>query len=92
MWFITTITNLEEFNTRTVGWFNDYDEAEKIVLENQCDLWETIYDYAVIDWIPKGLYQSDGGYFWFKFNIETSKYELVDCPKGFENIIGIGIG
>lgn len=92
MWFITMITDLEEFSTRTVGWYETKEVAENSVRENRCDLNETIYDYAVIEFVPKGLYANDNRGLWFKFNYETKKYEDIDCPKDFLNIVGIGIG
>ena len=54
---ITTMTKLEQDkldwsdygSTRTVGWFNNFDEAERTVVYNYRDIWETCYDYAIIE-------------------------------------------
>lgn len=86
------ITNLEEFETRTVGYYETEEVAEDVLRRNVADLNETIYDYAVLEFVPKGIYANNNRALWFEFNYDTGRYENIDCPDDFSNIVGIGIG
>ena len=92
MYFVTTIEtkNNEVEDTRCVGYFNTFDEAERAVTYNACDIWETCYDYAVIENIPEGLYQYDLHPIWYKFHKPTNGYMKCEQPV-FVNAIG-GVG
>lgn len=65
LFIVTTFTKLEkdhkydwyEFgDTRTVGIFPSLEEARNVVENNVCDIFETIYDYALIEEVTFGLY------------------------------------
>ena len=43
-------------SSRTPGWYSTFEDAERTVLENTCDIWETCYDYACIEKYHEGLY------------------------------------
>lgn len=43
---------------RTWGYFFDFATAEKVVLENQTDIFEFIYDLAVIEEYQQGWFQT----------------------------------
>ena len=95
MYFITTIEtkkgNVED--TRCVGYFKTFEEAEQAVIKNACDIWETCYDYAVIENIEEGIYQYDTTPTWFKYNQETDEYVKSDRPDFIpNNHVGFGIG
>ena len=96
LYFITTITDCskDNYSSRCVGYVKDKDVAIDIVKNNVCDLFETIYHYAVIEKIEEGLYQYalDDDAIWFEFNCETEEYEMIPKPKEMENIIGFAIG
>ena len=100
MTYIYLITTFEKMNgkceygyldvgdRRSVGWFPTFKGAERRVKNNTGDLWETCYDYAVIERIPFGLYPEIGDpnteRWYYKYNVETNKYELMDeVPKDF---------
>ena len=90
MYFITTIETKkgDVKDTRCVGYFKTFEDAEQAVIKNACDIWETCYDYAVIERIPFGLYPEIGDpnteRWYYKYNVETNKYELMDeVPKDF---------
>lgn len=63
---ITTAEKLEESERetldtgylRTVGFFHDFADAELAVMENDCDINETIYKYAVIEEVYPGAVPS----------------------------------
>lgn len=94
MYFITMIQikNNEEEDRRCVGYFDNFNEAEHVIINNICDLNETIYNYGLIENIKSGLYQYDENPIWYKFDEKSNKYFKCDRPKGFENYTGFAIG
>lgn len=100
MYFITTIEHLPQgdYNDmgdiRCVGYYESIDQAEETVITNNCDIWETIYNYCMIEYIKSGLYQyalNDNRWF-YKYNKDTQRYEQIDIPRCFDGIIGLAIG
>lgn len=68
--------------TNSVGFYYDYNEAKHVVEKNVTDLWETCYDYAVIERISPGLYTMfDDDYMaeYYQFNPEKFEYEKMEC-------------
>ena len=91
MYFITTFTQyiiteqgwLDIGSTRTVGYYTEKEDAINAVLENRCDLWETIYTYAVVEYLTPGLYPlalNEDRWF-FKWNNNTKQYEPIEPLK-----------
>lgn len=75
---------------RQVVWYSNHDDAVQMVKANNCDMWETIYDYALVESLPKGMYPTTcPGYEceYFKYNQEIEKYEPIDKSEvEFEGI------
>ncbi len=92
MYFLTTIQekNNEIIDRRCVGYFETYEEAANIILHNFYDINETIYNYAVIEAIPSGIYQYDNKPHWFAW-IENGYIES-EVPPFAKNVCGYGIG
>ena len=92
MYFVTTIDSRNE-DTRCVGYFKTFEEAERIVLYNVCDIWETCYDYAIIENIPDGIYQYDFHPTWYKWHKPTNGYIKCEQPEFVGTMdIGYAIG
>ena len=96
MYFVTTIDSRDE-DRRCVGYFETFEEAEKAVLENACDIWETCYNYAVIENIKPGLYQYDFHPTWYKWHKLANGYMKCEQPSfvtkhGSIGTIGYAIG
>ena len=91
MYIITTIQikNNQIQDTRCVGYVSDLDLAKEIIENNKYDLNETIYNYALIENIPEGIYQYDMNPLWFKFNELEGKY--IECNKP-KNWAGFALG
>lgn len=68
---------------RTVGYYDSKEEAISRVLENRCDLWETIYTYVVVERLSSGLYPfaSKEDRWFFKWNNDTKQYEPTEPFK-----------
>lgn len=92
MYFITTVG---EDDTRCVGYFHDIDRALDVVRNNRYDLWEAgCYPWAVIEWIPEGVYQYDYEPQWFEYDEETNTYIERDNrpPFTMDNSVGYAMG
>ena len=92
MYFITTIEvkRKQIKDTRCVGYYSKFDEAEKVVLSNSCDICETCYDYAVIENIPEGLYQYDFHPTWYKYQKLVGGYTKCENLPDFIKAIDVG--
>ena len=89
MYFVTTVDSRSE-DTRCVGYFKTFEEAERVVTHNLDDIWETCYDYAVIENIPEGLYQYDFHPTWYKFYKTVNGYIECEQPAFVKAISGVG--
>lgn len=94
MVFITQIEYTEdgEIINDCRGYFKSFSEAEDVVINNKTDLWETCFEYIVIEEIPEGLYQSPLLVSWYKYNKELNKYERVNQPKFASHLSGFALG
>ena len=98
-YFITGITYKGEVKTvlpnrgqRCFGYFQTFEEAEKAVLNNYCDIWETIHEYVVIEKVEDGIHQYDFNPTWYKWNLEKECYEKTEKPDFADGYAGWGIG
>lgn len=92
MYFITTIDSKTD-DMRCVGYHLTFKKAEEAVLDNAYDIWETCYDYCVIENIEEGLYQYDFDAKWYKWNDIDEKYEKIEeKPEKYKKQVGFGIG
>lgn len=105
LFYITTFTKLEKDDmgfysfgsTRTVGCYPTLQAAQETVINNRCDLCETIYDYAIIEEMGIGLYPHPLHQELYKVKNPTVlkdgkeyynpdlKYERIDLPEELEN-------
>ena len=97
MYFITGIEDLDPEwgtkGTRCFGYKKTFEEADQTVKENRCDINETIYDYAVIEFIEDGIHQICLENRWFyKFNYEKRIYEAINKPEEFRGFCNFSIG
>jgi hypothetical protein len=95
MYFITTVEEKDGdiVDRRCVGYVDTLCEAEKIVVNNEYDIFEYCYNYAVIEAIPSGVYQYDQAARWYRivFKEENSYYERIEKPK-WADTVGWAIG
>lgn len=87
--------NFGRWNTRRVGWFRTYADAEQIVVGNYGDICENFYyEYAVIERFEPGLYPISRESVWYKFEKKDEEVTAsrVDTPEKFRNIVGWGLG
>lgn len=90
MWFITVFEKREinhlgwpEYGCcRTWGYYHDHNTALQALHENWTDMWETIYDYAVLEEIGEGLCPTPESVQWFKYDHERDGYFEIEMPDG----------
>ena len=88
IWMITTFTKVEatDFSwpdfgySNFIGWFSSERKAREFVINNTCDIWETIYDYALIEEWCEGYAGFAVNPYWYKYNKEIGKYEPILAP------------
>lgn len=68
------------------GWYFDKEKAENIIINNVTDIWETCYDYAILEECNEGMYDFDRVKTYYKYNRKTDRYDKMstdDIPKAF---------
>ena len=92
---IFTITMVEaRGSNRIVGWFNKYDEAEYIVLNNINDINECSYLFCVIEEISGGYVYPcpPKNEWWFRWYKNENKYKGILKPGMYKRVVSFGIG
>lgn len=97
VFFITTFEKypiwLNEYgvyvcNKRTVGFVSSAEEARDIVENNKFDLFEYLYEYAVIEEIYAGIYPQldnrETTFELYKFDQKDEAYKKIDNPPFME--------
>lgn len=96
MYFLTMIETNRNSNecisSATVGYFETYEEAVKILHSNYCDINETCYDYAIVEQIHPGLYPSPEKTIFFKYDSEKNGYFEIKRPKIFNHLGNFALG
>ena len=79
-------------STRVVGYYSSKEDAIECVKGNYGDIWETCYNYAVVEKIEEGIYNATREREFFKYNEESDCYEPYIEPLFMEHIIGLTMG
>lgn len=73
--------------------FYDLEDAVTALHENRADMFETCYDYAVIEEVCEGIYGTiPETAKWFEWDTERQGYYECETPSGAEHVIAYGIG
>lgn len=80
--------------TRCWGYYFDLEIAKKHVIDNVTDIAEAnYYNYVVIELVEEGILPLETKEIqWFKYNVDTDKYEECEKPEWSYNIINWSIG
>ena len=94
MQFITVAKDSE--TTRCVGFFENYTDAVNRVIHNSFDISEDgYYPYAILEYIPEGIYQYSDDRIGYVFSKELGEYvrlSLKDLPQWISKGVGFAIG
>ena len=79
---------------RIVGFYIDKEDAFKNVKENDCNINNTYYNYALIEEVEEGLRNPAGcsNRWFFKYNKETDEYDEIEEPTFLNGFSGFTIG
>ena len=97
-WFITVFRNFDPkygtVDSRTWGFYSNKEDALKVLNENRTDIWETIYDYAVLEAYNEGIsaYNFEEGRQFFKYNQELDSYKPIEEPEEVKHYASFAIG
>lgn len=92
---LTTLAASDRYGgTRCVAVYDNFKFAQRCVLKNCGDIWETTYDLAVIEVIhANSLY---GGFtneqYWYRWNRRKKGYEPIERPDRYKQTVGFGVG
>ena len=78
--------------TRSPCFRYTFEDAEEVVKNNMCDIWETCYNYAGIHEIVPELYPHYHSKTYYKYNREIKGYELIEEPECLKHMDFCGIG
>ena len=80
--------------TRTWGFYTKKEYALEALHNNVTDMWETIYDYAVLEPYEEGIsgYCYDKERTWFKYDKEIDGYKEIREPIGVRHFHGFAFG
>ena len=89
-WFITVMRKLEKNSkgfletscSRCWGFYSNKEDALNTLHENRTDLWETVYDYAVLEEYYEGInnFNFENRQF-FRYNKEKNGYFEIEEPS-----------
>lgn len=90
---VTTIERSLAAGKRAVGFYHEFEIAEKAVIYNSLDINEMgYYPFVVIEKTEPGFYTYSREEYWYKWNRETKCYERIEKPERFRQIVGWGLG
>jgi hypothetical protein len=70
-------------SARTFGYYTDRDVAIRMVELNNLDIQERLYNYAVVEYIPEGLYNPAEEKIFFKWNEDKRQFERFEGFKDY---------
>ena len=96
MYFITCFCVDESKNectdSRTFGYFADYNECQTALRENWCDMHEFYHTYAVVEKIGKGIHPRPEKVVWFKWDDEKEGFYETEKPEWANSWYGFALG
>lgn len=83
MYFITAMEDLPVLennggDTRTFGYYNEFEEADQAVQENRLDMHEHLYRYIIVEEIGQGIHPWVENKWRYKYNHDTNKFEPIN--------------
>lgn len=100
MFFITCFEKIEKSDVagvnvgkiRTCGYYDNFNDADRALIVNHKDMSETIYDYAVIEYIRQGIFPTVQDRWFYKYNSEKDVYIPIEAPEELELYTNFAIG
>jgi len=91
---VTTLRHIASGQTRCVGYFFEFENAEEAVVNNDMDINECrYYPYCVIEEVGQGFYFLPINETWYEWNHESETYvKISEKPKRYNQVVCFGIG
>lgn len=81
------------YDARTVGWFENFEDANTNVKLNCGDIHEGKFCYALIEEVAEGIYSAAyANKTWYEWHDVFREYQRIEEPPQWHNIYAIGIG
>ena len=94
-YFITVFREFDDFGPRglrTWGFYTHLEDAINTLDKNITDLWETIYDYAVIEEYLEGISGYNFNRQFFKYDRDMNSYRPIEIPKEVGHYASFALG
>ena len=99
-WFITVMEKIEpdeQFlanfgDQRCWGFYSNKQDALNTLHENRTDIWETIYNYAVLEEYHEGISNDTMNRQFFKYDQLKHGYVEIDEPECVKHLCSFAIG
>lgn len=100
MWFITVLQKIEPHKNcfpdlgsqRTWGYYKERETAVHALHENWGDMWECLYEYALIEEIEEGICPYASNRQWFKWDTEREGYFEIEEPECVKCFVNFALG
>lgn len=79
-------------DSRVIAFYHEKETAIEAVKANAGDMYETCYDYAIVEEVEPGLYSGSITRWVFKYNRDIKGYEPIDEPDILKHACSITIG
>jgi len=90
---ITTIRHALMAGSRAVGYYYDFEKADRAIRENCMDINECgYYPFAVIEPLQEGIYSFPREEHWYQWNKKKEQYEPCEKPERFKKIVCWSLG
>ena len=78
--------------SRCFGFKETFEKAEEALNGNYCDMWEYLYDYAVVEEMDPGIHPDVKNRWFFKYDQEKNGFFRMDEPEEFAHCCNIALG
>ena len=95
-WFITVFHDFDDkwgiSSWRTWGFYANKEDALDALMTNKTDMWETIYNYAVLEGYEEGICGYTFERQFFSYSIPENGYFEIEEPPCVKHICSFALG
>lgn len=99
MYFITCFEKigLNEYGLdigcqRTFGYKETLEQAEEALSKNTLDMWETVYNYAIVEKMGPYIHPICEERYFYKYDREKNGFFRIEEPNEFKHYCNIALG
>jgi len=94
-YFITVFRSYDDYGPHGIrcwGFFDNFKEAHTAIRSNNTDMWETIYNFAVIEEYLPGISGYNFHRWFYKYNQAMDMYDRIEEPEALYHYVGFALG